>query len=146
MGEARANFSRAAAGSGARRVLLGCVLVYAAASLAHFAHNGVFLHDYPNMPAWLTSAGVYGAWLAVTALGSAGYLLYRGGARRAGLSLLAVYAALGFGALAHWWRAPLSAHSVLMNLTILAEAVSGAALLAWLALMWRASASPTARS
>ena len=48
-------------------VLLPLMLVYGAASLLHFMHNAVYLRDYPNLPVWLTSAGVVGAWLVVAA-------------------------------------------------------------------------------
>jgi hypothetical protein len=52
--------------------LLTLALAYAAASLFHHVHNAAFLGDYPNMPAWLTPAGVYAAWLGVTAVGIVG--------------------------------------------------------------------------
>jgi hypothetical protein len=41
-------------------------LAYAAASLVHFVHNAEFLADYPSMPAWLSRATVYGAWLGLS--------------------------------------------------------------------------------
>ena len=63
------------------RPLLFLLLAYGAASLLHFAHNAEFLADYPNMPAWLTRAQVYGVWLAITALGLAGCHLMRIGYR-----------------------------------------------------------------
>ena len=39
-------------------VLFPLMLVYGAAGLLHFMHNAVYLRDYPNLPAWLTSAVV----------------------------------------------------------------------------------------
>jgi hypothetical protein len=110
-------------------VLLLLLLAYCAASLLHFVHNAVFLHDYPNLPGWLSSARVYAAWCAVTAVGGVGYWLYRAGYRLTGLSTIAVYAALGFGGLDHYALAPVSAHSFTMNLTIGLEALAAAALL-----------------
>jgi hypothetical protein len=111
------------------RALLILFLVYAGASLLHYAHNAEFLADYPNMPAWLSRAKVYAAWLGVTTLGLIGYVFVRRGYRIAGLSVLAVYAALGFNGLGHYSLAPLSAHTPLMNLTIWLEAASAALLL-----------------
>jgi hypothetical protein len=111
------------------------VLAYAAASLLHHAHNAAFLGDYPNMPAWLTPAGVYAVWLGVTAVGIAGYLLLRRGYRLAGCGAIAIYGALGLYGLAHYGVAPVSAHTPAMHLTIWLEAASGALLLivvAWL--------------
>jgi hypothetical protein len=105
------------------------ILVYCAASLLHFAHNAAYLHDYPNIPASLTSARIYAAWCGVTAVGVVGYWLRRAGYRIAGLVVIAVYAALGFGGLDHYTLAPVPAHSLAMNLTIGLEALAAAALL-----------------
>jgi len=115
------------------RTLLVLLLAYAAASLFHYGHNAEFLADYPNMPAWLSPAKVYAAWIGVTTLGVIGYLLVRGGYRLAGLCVMAVYAAMGFDGLGHYRLASWSAHTPLMNLTIWAEAASAALVLAALA-------------
>jgi|CXWL01.1.fsa_nt_gi hypothetical protein len=112
------------------RALLLLMLAYGAASLLHFAHNAEFLAEYPNMPAWLTRAQVYGVWLGITAIGVSGALLVRSGNRIAGLAVIAVYAAIGFDGLAHYTRAPLAAHTAMMNATIWLEAIAAAALLA----------------
>ncbi|HTO48125.1 MAG TPA: hypothetical protein VML91_10830 [Burkholderiales bacterium] len=101
------------------RALLARVLAYAAASLFHHAHNAAYLSDYPGMPAWLTPAGVYVAWLATTTVGAAGDLLLRSGYRLA-----------GFGTIAHYGVAPASAHSPTMHLTIALEATTGTLVLA----------------
>lgn len=110
-------------------VLLLLMLAYCAASLLHFVHNAVFLPEYPNMPAWLSSARVYAAWCGVTAVGFVGYWLYRASYRLTGLMTIAVYAALGFGGLDHYALAPVSAHSFTMNLTIGVEVLAAASLL-----------------
>src|SRR5262249_43381799 len=74
--------------------------------------------EYPNMPEWLSPAGVYSAWLAQTAIGVLGYVLTRLGHKFVGLGMLTAYAAFGFYGLAHYLRAPLSAHTLTMNVTI----------------------------
>ncbi len=94
------------------------LLLYGAASLLHFAHNAEYLADYPNLPDWLTRSRVYFAWLGVAALGVVGYSFLRRGHELIGLTLLAVYAALGLDGLLHYGRAPLAAHTTAMNLTI----------------------------
>jgi hypothetical protein len=71
------------------RVLLACLLAYAAASLFHHLHNAAFLDQYPNLPAWLSPM-----W-----------------------------------ALAHYLVAPVSAHTLAMNLSIWLEAAAAAGLL-----------------
>ncbi|MDB6103275.1 MAG: hypothetical protein JWO52_3274 [Gammaproteobacteria bacterium] len=114
-------------------ILLPLMLVYGAASLAHFMHNAAYLRDYPNLPAWLTSTGIVAAWLVVAAVGGLGYLLYSRASRVAGLITISAYAVLGLGGLDHYTVAPVSAHTVAMNLTILLEGVTAAVLLAFLA-------------
>jgi hypothetical protein len=110
-------------------LLLPLMLIYGAASLAHFLHNAIYLHDYPNLPAWLTAANVMEAWSAEAAVGALGYLLYRRMSRAAGLITISVYAMLGFVGFDHYTVAPISAHTVAMNLTILLEGVTAAVLL-----------------
>src|SRR5216684_1844690 len=95
-------------------ILLPLMLVYGAASLLHFMHNAVYVREYPNLPAWLTSAGVVVAWLVVAAVGVLGYLLYSRISRVAGLITISVYAMFGLGGLDHYTVAPVSAHTVAM--------------------------------
>lgn len=129
------------------RPLLVLVLAYAAASLFHHAHNAAFLNDYPNMPAWLTPAGVYAAWLATTAVGVAGWLLLRRGYRVAGLGVIALYGALGLYGLAHYGVAPLSAHTPAMHVTIGLEVATGALVLIGVArLMFEWLREPSSRA
>ena len=108
------------------KVLGVLLLAYAAASLVHHAHNAEYLHDYPNMPAWITRPAVYAAWLGETILGVVGYLLLRRGHAVVGLGLIAIYAALGFDAFAHYVLAPAAAHTAAMNATIWLEAATAA--------------------
>jgi len=124
--------------------LLILLLAYGAASLFHHVHNAEFLDQYPNMPAWLLPAGVYAAWLGVTLVGVAGYLLVRRGLRFAGLLAIAVYGTLGFDGLAHYSLAPASAHTFMMNLTICLEVATAAMLLVVVAgLLKQRSRSPS---
>ena len=120
--------------------LLTLILVYGAASLAHFVHNAVYLEFYPNMPTWLTPLGVLGSWLVIAATGAVGYWLFRKGLAVVGLAVLAVYAALGFAGLDHYAIAPVAAHSWVMNATIVGEVIAASVLLvviAWMALRRR---------
>jgi len=117
----------------AARALPWLLIFYAAASLLHFVHNAEHLAQYPNLPASWSRADVYVAWCCVTVLGVIGYVLYRRGDRRVGLTLLALYAGLGFGGLFHYTRAPVAHHSAMMNATIWTEAGAAALLLMSLA-------------
>jgi hypothetical protein len=110
-------------------VLAYCALLYGFASLVHFTHNAEFLADYPNLPRWLTRPQVYISWFCIAATGLFGYWLYRSGKRWTGLGVLAVYAAVGLDGLLHYGRAPLTAHTAIMNTTIWFEVICAVALL-----------------
>ena len=97
-----------------------------AASLIHHVHNAIYLADYPGMPAWITPVFVYAAWLGAASLGIVGYLLRRRGFGLPGLIACAAYACYGLDGLAHYRLAPVSRHTLAMNLTIWLEV--GAAL------------------
>jgi hypothetical protein len=103
-------------------------VIYCLASFIHFAHNAEFVSDYPNLPVWLTRPKVYLAWLAVTAVGAVGVVLLKLRLRMLGLLSIAGYAALGFAGLDHYWVAPVSAHSLVMNATIWIEVAAAAIL------------------
>jgi hypothetical protein len=102
---------------------------YAAASLLHFAHNAEYLAQYPNLPVSWSRADVYLAWWILMVLGLLGYVLFRGGYRRVGLTVLAIYGGFGFGGLLHYTRAPIAHHSATMNLTIWTEVATAAVFL-----------------
>ncbi len=119
------------------------MFLYGGAALLHFAHNGLYLREYPNLPAWLTSAGVYAAWCATTVIGVLGYWLYRRISRRAGLVTIALYAALGCAGLDHYAVAPITAHSTTMNATILLEVVCAMVLLGYVVRAWFLTSSAT---
>jgi hypothetical protein len=113
----------------APKTLLLLLLLYGAASLVHFAHNAEFLASYPNLPASWSRADVYLAWMMLTTIGVVGWLLVARGYRLPGLLILAVYATLGIDSLGHYVLAPLSAHTVTMNGTILLEVTTAALVL-----------------
>jgi hypothetical protein len=116
------------------RTLLLLMLFYGAASLLHFVHNAVYIQSYPNLPKWITPLGVYASWCGIAAIGVLGYWLFRRISPVLGLLVIAVYALLGFGGLDHYVVAPMSAHSIAMNATILVEVAAASVLLVFVAL------------
>jgi hypothetical protein len=106
------------------------VAAYGVASLVHFAHNAEYVAFYPNLPSWVSREWVYGAWLAVTAVGVGAVALALAGWRIAGGLGLAAYGVLGLTGLGHYTLALCSEHSLAMNLTIWSEALAGLALAA----------------
>jgi hypothetical protein len=113
----------------AGRALPWLISLYAAASFIHFAHNAQYLAYYPNLPAAWSRAEVYVAWCGLSAVGALGYVLYRRGNLRVGLSTLALYSLAGLGGLLHYTRAPISHHTAAMNWTIWTEVTAAALLL-----------------
>lgn len=104
------------------------VALYFVASLVHFSHNAEYLAFYPNMPSWLTRENVYVVWLGITGVGVAGFAFLHLGWKIAGALCLAVYGALGLDGLGHYSLALCSEHTIAMNATIWAEAVTGVGL------------------
>lgn len=98
---------------------------YFVATLMHFVHNAEFIAVYPNMPAWLTREKVYLAWLAVCSLGVAGLVVSRLGLRALGALFVGAYGAFGLDGLSHYTLALCSEHTLVTNLTIWFEAVTG---------------------
>ena len=103
--------------------------------MIHFAHNAKFLAAYANLPDIITRSSVYMAWLGLATIGVTGFGLYRAGRELTGLLLLALYAVLGFDGLLHYARAPVGAHTAMMNFTICFEVVSAAAMLCAVAIL-----------
>jgi len=109
--------------------LLLLAATYFAASLAHFSHNAQYIAFYPGMPVWLTPGKVWLFWFAVTGVGLAALAFARLGLPAIALLTLAVYGALGLDGLLHYTLGLCSQHTLLANLTIWAEAVTGLTLL-----------------
>ena len=112
--------------SAERRSLLIVLLIFGAASLVHFIHNAESIRDYPGLPLSWTRSDVYLAWIGMTAVGVCGWQLLCYGRELAGLLVLEGYALLGLDSLGHYAVAPFSAHTTMMNVTILLEVATAA--------------------
>jgi hypothetical protein len=107
------------------RVVLGAAIV---SSILHYTDNLVNIEDYPQ-PQWVNEAVVPIAWALLTAVGVAGYVLYRRGSYRVAGACWLVYSYTGLSSLAHYSFGPLSDFSVRMHAGILLDGVTGAAVL-----------------
>jgi molybdate transport system substrate-binding protein len=91
------------------------------------------------------AAGVWAAWLGLTAVGIAGYWIMKRGYSKSGLGVLAAYGVLTLGGLDHYTVAPFSAHTTMMNMTIWLEVTTATLLLVAVArLMLKTSAMRSA--
>jgi hypothetical protein len=94
-------------------LILGVAVVV---SIVHYTDNYVNYHDYPQSKTLPnpSAALVIGAWFGFTALGLAGYLLFRRNPSNLTLLLLAAYSGSGLVGIGHylvpgatsmpWWR------------------------------------------
>ena len=99
--------------------------IYLLATFSHFAHNALFIDQYPNFPSQISGTAVFGAWIGITSIGVVGYLLMQYGKQMIGLIVIAVYSVMGFSGLAHYTTTPLVAHSFIINFSIWLEATTG---------------------
>jgi len=111
------------------------LLLYMAASLLHFIHNAEYVNAYPNLPEWISRSSVYFTWLAIATIGVVGYLFYHFKKLAIGIALLFLYAAFGLDGLLHYTRAPMHAHTNMMNFTIWFEVIVASILLIYLLLL-----------
>ena len=110
-------------------LLLALLLLHMAASLWHHIHNGQFADEYPNMPTGFPIWLAYAAWAFTTAAGLAGYYWVCNGRWLLGFGAMGLYAAYGLLAFFHYSLAPMSAHSLVANATILGEGITAVLLL-----------------
>ena len=110
-------------------LLLAVLMLHMAASLWHHIHNGNFADEYPNLrgdfPVWIA----YIAWGVTAAVGLAGYYAVCNGRRLLGFGAMGLYAAYGLLAFGHYTLAPMSAHTLVQNATILSEGLTAVLLL-----------------
>lgn len=100
----------------------------------HYTDNVVNVDDFPQ-PGWVDRPTVWIAWVLLTAIGLLGYRLYTRGNFFAAHGLLAVYSYTGLSSLGHYLYG--TPEPFLRNLSIVADGLTGAAILAFV--VWSAS-------
>lgn len=111
------------------KLLLALLIIHMSASLWHHIHNGNYPEEYPNIPTGFPPAAAIGVWAVTTTVGLAGYYWVCTGRRLLGFGAMGVYAAYGLLAFSHYGLAPMSAHTLVANATILGEGITAALLL-----------------
>lgn len=95
----------------------------------HFTDNYVSIETYPQ-PDWVTGAVVLVAWPLLTALGVAGYLLYRQGRLAGAHACLFAYSYTGLSSLGHFLSGSPGEFTTRGLVSVLIDGVAGAAVLA----------------
>jgi hypothetical protein len=110
-------------------VLLVLLIAGITSTALHYTDNAVYLERYPG-PGWLSPAVIAVAWVGLTAIGVAGYRLYRQGRMLPACACLAVYSYTGISSLGHYTYG-LSGYSFKQNLLIATDGLTGLAMLAF---------------
>lgn len=126
-----------------RQALLGWILAFSVVSTAaHFTHNFVEVDQYPDelVSGEVIRAAILVSWPLLTAVGLLGYALYARGRYLPAHVCLAVYSLLGISTLGHFLDGPPDI-APLWFATIFTDALAGAAILAFVLLSARETAS-----
>ena len=94
----------------------------------HFTDNYFFIEQYPQ-PVWITAPSVYQSWLLLTAVGIAGYWLYKFNRFWLAYICLILYSITGLASPGHYLYGSLSQFSLKMHLLIWADGLAGLAVL-----------------
>jgi hypothetical protein len=123
--------------------LLRTLLILGITSTAvHYTDNAVSIEKYPQ-PSWINEPIIFAVWIGFTAMGIAGYVLYRQGRTWPALALLTIYSYTGLSTPLHYRYGSLSGLSWWQQLFVWTDGLTGAAILAfvlWAALKTRAPA------
>jgi hypothetical protein len=112
-------------------VLTGLLLASVISTAVHYTDNYVAFASYPGSEK-ISRADVPISWVALTAVGIAGYVLYRRGRRLAvAHGLLATYALTGLTTPLHYLAGSPSELPLWRNFSIMCDGLTGLAVLAY---------------
>lgn len=98
----------------------------------HFTDNYRFIEHYPQ-PAWITAPSIYQSWIILTITGIIGYWLYRSRQFWFAYPCLSIYSLTGLASPGHYLYGPWSQFSFKMHLFIWTDAITGSAVLGFVA-------------
>ena len=107
------------------------LVVFASIALTafHFTDNYVSIDTYPQ-PDWVTKPVVIVSWTLLTAIGIAGYLLYRRGSLAAAQTCLVVYSYTGLSSLGHFFSGSPDEFTTRGLVSVLIDGAAGSAVFA----------------
>jgi hypothetical protein len=116
-------------------VLLVLLIASIVSTAIHYTDNAVLIEDYPQ-PDWLTEGQIYISWVVLTAIGIAGYRLYRAERYLPAHLLLLVYSYTGVSSLGHYLYSGVGELSARQHFHIATDGITGSAILAFV--IWSA--------
>lgn len=109
--------------------LLPSLLIVSVVSTSiHYTDNFLFFEKYPQ-PEWITLPSIYISWIILTAIGVAGYWLYRNKRLWLAYVCLVIYSLTGLSSLGHYFYGAMSEFSAKMHLFIWTDGLTGLAVL-----------------
>lgn len=107
------------------KYLWALTAIYGLATFGHCVHSAEFLAYYPNMPEELTYEVVYLTWMGLTVIGLAVVPFYMLDLGVMAAFVLALYGLLGLSSLGHYSLGALEEHTLVANLLIMFQGLSG---------------------
>lgn len=126
------------------RTLLRVLAASVVLTTIHYTDNYLYFDEYPQ-PGSLQRWQVWAAWLLLTAVGVAGYALYRRGYAGPAYVCLVVYSYTGLSSLGHYLYGSLGEFSAKQHAFIAVDGLTGASVIAfvvWSALTRRRDSTP----
>jgi hypothetical protein len=127
-------------GLGVLRLVIAASVVSTA---VHYADNYVAIGAFPQ-PDWIDRPSVIVTWVALTAVGLLGYVLYRRGSHPAAELCLAVYSVTGISTLGHYLSPGAGDIELWRNVSIVSDGLVGLSVLAFA--VWSVLARPGPRT
>lgn len=109
-------------------LLLSLWIVSVVSTSIHYTDNFLFFEKYPQ-PEWITLPSIYISWIILTAIGFAGYWLYRNKRFWLAYVCLVIYSLTGLSSLGHYFYGAMYEFSAKMHLFIWTDGLTGLAVL-----------------
>jgi hypothetical protein len=109
-------------------LLLSLLIISVVSTSIHYTDNFLLFEKYPQ-PEWITLPSIYISWIILTAIGFAGYWLYRNKRFWLAYVCLLIYSLTGLSSLGHYFYGAMSEFSGKMHFFIWTDGLTGLAVL-----------------